>query len=188
MHQLHWQTSPFAAEIRYYNAEKCRKLLEELIEHYNFYTFEKEEDWTSDQRSEYSQRAATALQAFRTLFSGSTQLGSQTSAEKQLSSSYLNDRTRVLLDNMAAYCKEAFASYPQEDGAAFTRCTAETASELRSHTDPLTAPFHSIDKPSLWPLVEYVHIGVPSSRVLNYATLVDLPGGFSYLHAFGFQR
>ena len=48
MHQLPWQTSAFAAEIRYYNAEKCRKLLEELLERYNFYHFEKEEDWTSN--------------------------------------------------------------------------------------------------------------------------------------------
>jgi hypothetical protein len=185
---LHWQDLEFAAEVRYYNVEKCRKLLQGLLEQYNFYTFEKEEDWTTDQRSEYSQQAATALQTFRTLFCGWTEFGSQTVAESQLSYSYSNDRLQALLNKMIVWCKESFASHPQEDGAAFTRCTAKTASELRSQTDPLTAPFHSLDKPSLWPLVEFVHIGVPSSRILKYATLVDLPGRVCHLDTLNSQH
>jgi hypothetical protein len=188
MHRLPWQSSAFAAEIRYYPVEECRQLPEELLGQYNFYTFEKDEDWTNDQRNEYSQLADTAIQTFRTLFCGSTEFRSQAAAENVLSYSYSNDRKQGLLDTMVVSCKEAFASHPEENGAAFTRFAANTASELRSCTDPLTAPYHSRDTHSLWPLVESVQIGVPSSRVLKYATMVDLPGIISCPDDLLFQR
>jgi hypothetical protein len=179
MHRLSWQNSPFAAEIRYFPMKECRQLLEELLGQYNFYTFEKEEDWTDEDRNEYSQLADTAIQTFRTLFCGSTEFRSQAAAENVLSYSYTNDRKQGLLDTMMLSCKEAFAAHPRENDAAFTRFEANTASELRSCTDPLTAPYHSRDTHSLWPLVESVQIGVPPSRVLKYATMVDLPGTMS---------
>jgi hypothetical protein len=176
MHKLPWQAQEFAAEIRYYTIDKCRKLLEELLTHYNFFTFEADEDWSSGQRSEYSQQADTAMSTFRTLFCEQAAFDSQSSAQERLDHSYQHTDGSELLDMMAAWCEVFFAQHEKKDGAAYTRCEVATASELRFCVDPLTAPKFSDDKALLWPLVELVEMGVPSSRVLQYVTIVDLPG------------
>jgi hypothetical protein len=176
LHKLDWQTQPFAAEIGYYTVEKCRKLLEELLRHYNLYNFEPEDDWTNDQKSEYSQQAETAIQTFRTLFCDQGLFASQGDAERSLHDHYKASSTGELLDLMEGWCEGFFEEFDVEDDAGYTQHEAETIAELRSYIDPLTAPNHSFDEPSLWPLVELVRIGVSSSRVLRYVTLVDLPG------------
>jgi hypothetical protein len=176
MHKLPWQTQKFAAEVRYYTVDKCRKLLEELLAHYNFFTFEDDEDWSSGQRSEYSQQADTAMQTFRTLFCDQAAFDSQSSAEEHLEHSYQDSDGSELLDRMATWCEGFFAQHPKEEGAAYTRYEMGTASELRYCIDPLTAPKHIEGQASLWPLVELVEMGVLSSRVLEYVTIVDLPG------------
>lgn len=163
---------------------KCRKLLEELLRQYNLYEFEPDDDWTSDQRSEYSQQAETAIQTFRTLFCNQDAFGSQGDAEGSLENHYKACSTDELLDLMEGWCEEFFEEFDvTEDDAGYTQHEADTVDELRSYTDPLTAPNHSFDEPSLWPLVELVRIGVSSSRVLKYVTMVDLPGKVDFLIA-----
>jgi len=176
MHTLPWQSKKFAAEIRYYNTEKCRKLLEELLAHYNLFTFEDDEEWSSGQRSEYSQQADTAMQTFRTLFCEKAGFNCQRSTEEQLARSYQHSDGGELLDMMALWCEGFFAQHEKKEGAAYTRCEVATASELRSCIDPVTAPVYSEYHASLWPLVELVEMGVQASRVLHYVTIVDLPG------------
>jgi hypothetical protein len=186
-HKLDWQNQPYAAEICYYTVEKCRKLLEDLLRQYNLYNFEPESDWTSDQRSEYSQQAETAFQTFRTLFCDQDLFSSQGDAEGSLEDHYKDSNTHELLDLMESWCEGFFADFDTEDDAGYTHHEADTVDELRSYTDPLTAPNHSFDEPSLWPLVELVRIGVSSPRVLKYVTIVDLPGKVDCLAASGFQ-
>jgi hypothetical protein len=111
MHKLPWQSQKYAAEIRYYTVERCRKLLEELLSHYNLYKFEKDEDWSSNQRSEYSQQADTAMQNFRTLFCNQAAFASQRSAEEQLKQCYKNSDTNKLLDIMAMWCEGFFTQH-----------------------------------------------------------------------------
>jgi hypothetical protein len=180
MRKLPWQAQGFAAEIRYYTIDKCRRLLEELLGHYNLYNFEQDEDWSSSQRSEYSQQADTALQTFWTLFCGQEAFTTQASAEDQLELCYNNSEATELLDIMAMWCEGFFREHSKEEGAAYSRCEASTASDLRSCIDPLTMPRYSDGEASLWPLVELVQIGVPSSRVLEYVTIVDLPGKYHH--------
>ena len=164
--------------------EKCRKLLEELLRQYNLYEFESDDDWTSDQRSEYSQQAETAIQTFRTLFCDKDAFASQGGAEGSLDAHYKACSKDELLDLMESWCEEFFEEIDvTENDAGYTQHEADTIDELRSYTDPLTAPNHSFDEPSLWPLVELVRIGVSSSRALKYVTIVDLPGKVNCLVA-----
>lgn len=44
MHELSNQTTPFAAEIRYFNIDKGRALLTELLYNYNLYKFQADKD------------------------------------------------------------------------------------------------------------------------------------------------
>ena len=176
MHKLPWQTSEYAAEIQYYTIPKCRELLGELLRQYNFYTFEQDPDWRNKQRNEYAQQASTAFQTFRTLFRDQVQFMSQQAAELHLATSYEEENKEELLEDMVKWCEDFFEDFDKEDGAGITRCEGETMGELRSQVDPLTAPNHFIDESSLWPLVQKVCVGIPSSRVFKYITLVDLPG------------
>jgi hypothetical protein len=125
-HKLHWQTQPFAAELCYYTVEKCRKLLGELLRQYNLYNFEAEADWTSDQKSEYSQQAETAIQTFRTLFCDQDLFASQGDAEGSLADHYKNSNTDELLDLMESWCEDFFADFDIEDDAGYTQHEADT--------------------------------------------------------------
>lgn len=176
MHKLPWQKSGYAAEIQYYTIPKCRELLEESLRQYNFFAFEQDADWTNKQNNEYAQQASTAFQTFRTLFRDRVQFISQRAAESQLAWSYEQDSKEELLEEMIKWCEEFFEDFDKENDAGITRCEGRTMSELRDQIDPLTAPNHFADESSLWPLVQKVCVGIPSSRVFQYITLVDLPG------------
>jgi hypothetical protein len=176
MHRLHWQSLKFAAEISYYTIEQCRKLLNELLRQYNLYNFEPDDEWTSSQRSEYSQEADTAMATFRTLFRGQEAFETQRAAEYMLSHSYAQDPTEELLQKMTEWCEIFFVNHAKENDAGYTRCETDTVADLRAYIDPLTAPSHYHREASLWPLVASVKTGIPSSRVLKWVSIVDLPG------------
>jgi hypothetical protein len=178
MHRLPWQTTgKYAAEIQYYTIPKCRELLEELLRQYNFFTFEADEDWTKKQRNEYNQQANTAFDTLGFLFRDQVEFCSQESAEHELDESYVIDGTKDLIKKkkMVGWCETFFEDFTKtEDGAGYTRCEGKTMEELRQQLDPLTAPNFFIDESSLWPLVQKVSVGIPSSRVFQYITIVDL--------------
>jgi hypothetical protein len=179
MHRLPWQTTEkYAAEIQYYTIPKCRELLEELLRQYNVFTFEADEHWTKKQRNEYSQQSSTAFDTFRTLFRDEVEFCSQGSAEQSLDESYKNESTRDLINSMVGWCESFFENYAKDEGngAGYTRCEGKSMDELRQQIDPLTAPNHFADESSLWPLVQKMSVGIPSSRVFQYITIVDLAG------------
>lgn len=175
-HKLQWQTQKYAAKIRYFPTSKCRTLLEELIRQYNVFNFEFEETWDNNMRNRYAQQANTAMQTFRTLFCNQPSFESQGAAERQLAWSYQSNRQRDLLDMMTESCDKALGAHDQENDAGYTNFEFESLRDLRSAIDPLTSPNHSFEDPSLWPLVDHVHVGVSTTRVLRYITVVDLPG------------
>jgi hypothetical protein len=177
MHKLPWQTTEkYAAEIQYYTIPKCRELLEELLRQYNVFTFEADEHWTKKQKNEYGQQASTAFETFRTLFRDQDEFCSQGSAEQELNESYENGRTKDLISSMVGWCESFFEDLGKDDGAGYTHCEGATIKELRQQIDPLTAPNHYADESSLWPLVQKVCVGIPSSRIFQYITVVDLAG------------
>jgi hypothetical protein len=180
MHKLPWQTLEFAAEISYYNIQQCRKLLGELLRQYNLFNFELDDEWTSSQRSEYSQEADTAMATFRTLFRDQEEFESQRAAEYTLSHSYAQGLAEELLHMMMVWCENFFVNHSKENDAGYTRCGTDTVADLRAHIDPLTAPSHYHKEASLWPLVESVKTGIPNSRVLKWVSIVDLPGKLNH--------
>lgn len=178
MHKLPWQKHSYAAEIRYFPIQKCSTLLAELIRQYNVFNFEFDRDWSSNIRNQYSQQADTAMRTFRTLFCNQASFESQGAAERQLAWSYEYNGQTELLDMMTEWCEEALKGHKQDDGASYTSFECDNVHHLRSVVDPLTAPNHSYQDPSLWPLVDHVCVGVSAPRILRYITIVDLPGTF----------
>lgn len=174
--RLSWQTQKVAAEIRYYIQVKCRELLEEMLENYNLLNFQSDETWDREHKHEYSQQADTARQIFRLFFCGRSGFESAQATESTLKSSFEKDGSSKLLDTMVVWCAAHFERFHKEDDAGYVYLEADTIQELREQVDPLLNPLYSFEKASLWPLVEFVQVGVPHSRVLQYVNLVDLPG------------
>lgn len=175
-HKLHWQVDePYAAEIRYYDIDRCRQLLGEQVRAYNVYTFEFDNAWEAREKVENEQAASTALDIFRTLFCDQEEFESTGAAKEHLQACYPDD-CEALVETMIGWCEDHFVEHEKEDGAGFERCTGENVTELNEQVDPLVAPNHTLDEPSLWPLVEKVTVGVCSSRVLEYVDIMDLPG------------
>lgn len=178
VHRLEWQTEDYAAEIRYFPISKCRTLLKELIQQYNTFVFEFDEEWDHNQRNQFSQQADTAIQTFQTLFCHKIEFESPGAAENYLKWIHDNKCETMLLETMASWCEQSFKQHPKDNDSGLSRCEFPTVRELRYRIDPLTAPIYSHDHPSLWPLVDHVTIGVSKPRVLRYVTVVDLPGEF----------
>ncbi|GAB7327258.1 hypothetical protein MBLNU13_g11149t1 [Cladosporium sp. NU13] len=150
MHRLPGQKAAYAAEIQYYTISKCL--------------------------GRANSAASTAFQTFRTLFRDQAEFSSQGAAELHLSMRYKYGTQMELIETMVKWCESFFCDFDKQHGAGYTRCQGNTMSELRDQIDPLRAPNHFADKSSLWPLVEKVTVGIPSSQVLQYITIVDLPG------------
>lgn len=85
-HRLHFQdpVHRFAAEIRYLDLEKCRKLLSEQLTHYHTFTFGQEDDWTHEDTHEHATLRDQALTMFQSLFCDHIEFKSQTTAEAYL--------------------------------------------------------------------------------------------------------
>jgi hypothetical protein len=176
MHKLPGQEQPLAAKILYYPVSKCRELLEMLLEQYNLYMFNYDDEWTEVESNEYAQQAETAEVAFRRLFCDKQEFESPRALEDTLSRVYDEGDASDFIDKMTSWCEEHLRDHDKEDGASYTFCDGETVEDLNALLDPLIFSQHGLDVPSLSPLVEQVRIGVPASRVLCYVTLVDLPG------------
>lgn len=175
-HKLMGQTLPFAAKTTYCSTKKCRDFLRCQLANYDRFTFKFDKDWTESEEQEFRQRANTAVTNFRTLFCDKSRFESPGVTVKTLARNYSKKGHHDLLDKMAGWYKERLRGQRMEDDASFTFCQGNTAVELRSILDPLITPHHACDTPSLWPLVKEVQIGIPSSRVLRYLTIHDLPG------------
>jgi len=176
MHKLPGQEQPLAAKILYYPVTKCRELLEMLLEQYNLYTFNYDSDWTEAESNEYAQQAETAENAFRRLFCDKEEFESPRALENTLSQVFDDGDASAFISKMTCWCEEHLQDHDKEDGASYTFCQGETVEDLNALLDPLIFSQHGLDVPSLSPLVEQVRIAVPTSRVLRYVTLVDLPG------------
>jgi len=175
-HRLSWQIDePFTAEILYYPVSRCRELLHEQLRAYRLFHFQKDGVWNADQEKKYARAADTALETFRTLFCDHEQFESPRSAKGSLQSDFLESRNG-LLETMVGWFQEHFHGYSTENDASYQQFADNSADGLNRLVDPLTTPNHRMDEPSLWPLVEKVIVGVPSSRVLEYIDIVDLPG------------
>jgi hypothetical protein len=175
-HKLPGQTSSFAAKVSYHSVKECRRVLKWLLDSYDRYTFHFDKAWTKEEEKEFRQEANTALDTLRTIFCNRKGFKTRQSAIKTLARSNNQGQHSNLLSTMAGWYGELLHRNDQEDGVSFTFCESNTVRGLRAILDPLITPKYGYSVPSLWPLVKEVSVGVPSSRILLYLTLVDLPG------------
>lgn len=145
-----------------------------MIRNYNLFAFEKDEDWTEDDRITAKLAHENALRMLRTLFNNLPEFKTKAAATGFLAENFTNkDPTKI--DMLAESCEQQLATAIKHPRRRQYK-EAKTLTALRAQVDPLVSATSSFDLPALWPLVSQVSIGVRGSRVLDRITLVDLPG------------
>lgn len=173
-HQLPFQTTAFAAEIRYSGLETCRKLLREQLKNYFRYIYEYDEEWDDIQQKEYENACQTAFKIFRSLFCDKPEFESPRAGKEFLEKAYRRNVHTALAD-MEAWCKSLLADMMTEDGAVL-RFEADHVDDLNTELSPHISEHHDFKAPTLCHLINRVTIGARDSRILQYVTLADLPG------------
>ncbi|KAI6813573.1 hypothetical protein KC365_g15275 [Hortaea werneckii] len=173
-HQLPFQTTAFAAEIRYSDLETCRKLLREQLKNYFRYVYEYDEEWDDIQQKEYESACQTAFKIFRSLFCDKPEFESPRAGKEFLEKAYRRN-VNTALASMEAWCKSLLVDMMTEDGAVL-RFEADHVDDLNRELSPHISEHHDFNAPTLCHLINRVTIGARDSRILKYVTLADLPG------------
>ncbi|KAH0275519.1 hypothetical protein KCU91_g4501, partial [Aureobasidium melanogenum] len=169
------QKKQFAAKVEFLSSKDRYALMKEHLQEYINYHFEKDDDWTYDEEKEFSAQAKTAEATFLDLFRGKPNFTSREEMKSQIQTVHDLQDAKPILAQFEEWCKELMLEH--------SSCTelelieAERAFELARLVSPfLSASASWSDRPSLWPIVRQVSIGVRDPRILDYAILADLPG------------
>lgn len=169
------QSRKFAAKVEYFDIEAIKDLLERLLNNYNIWTFQQDEDWTEDERQELKRDCHTAFTTFRALFCDKVEFESPRAAAAFLQQCYEREDADAL-GTMVAYCEELLEEKEANESDHIEYLDADSQPELLQQLNPLVSSNSLFEEPTLWPLVKKVTMGIEGHRLLRYITLVDLPG------------
>ncbi|KAI7283963.1 hypothetical protein KC345_g2598 [Hortaea werneckii] len=169
------QTKKLAAKIEYFGIASIRELLSRLIKDYNHWNFEREEDLNEEERQELSRLSKTAFTTFRSLFCDKEELETIEAGREYLEAAY-QGKDQTALDKFFEGCKELLEEKEADEKDRTEYLDADTQQGLLDQLNPLVFSNSQFKEPTLWPLVKKVRIGIEGPRILQYITLVDLPG------------
>ncbi|KAM3423220.1 hypothetical protein BST61_g669 [Cercospora zeina] len=166
------QDQNFAAEITYWDEDAAKILIREHVTFYRQNT-EVQTDWDDDIRQLYRRRADTAVKTLHALFCDKEEMRTRDNVDGFLKKSVADSGKAAR--HLFKWCKELY----QRMNLNATRTMRQEASSRRAFReaiDPLLQATSSPSEPNLWPLVMFVRIGIRRSRILQYASITDLPG------------
>ncbi|KAI7383354.1 hypothetical protein KC336_g18393, partial [Hortaea werneckii] len=169
------QTKKLAAMVEYFGIGPIRELLSRLIKDYNLWTFEREEDLNEEERQELSRLSKTAFTTFRSLFCDKKEFETVEAGREYLEAAY-EGKDQTALDKFFEWCKELLEEKEADEKDRTEYLDADTQQGLLDQLNPLVFSNSQFKEPTLWPLVKKVRIGIEGPRILQYITLVDLPG------------
>ncbi|KAI7542689.1 hypothetical protein KC331_g7824 [Hortaea werneckii] len=169
------QTKKLAAMVEYFGIDSIRELLSRLIKDYNHWNFEREEDLNEEERQELSRLSKTAFTTFRSLFCDKEEFETIEAGREYLEAAY-EGKDQTALDEFCMWCKELLEEKEADEKDHTEYLDADTQQGLLNQLNPLVFSNSQFKEPTLWPLVKKVRIGIDGPRILQYITLVDLPG------------
>ncbi|KAI6870639.1 hypothetical protein KC338_g2956 [Hortaea werneckii] len=169
------QTKKLAAKVEYFGIASIRELLSRLIKDYNHWNFEREEDLNEEERQELSRLSKTAFTTFRSLFCDKEEFETIEAGREYLERAYQR-KSQTALDEFFKWCKELLEEKEADEKDRTEYLDADTQQGLLDQLEPLVFSNSQFKEPTLWPLVKKVRIGIQGPRILQYITLVDLPG------------
>ncbi|KAG9638433.1 hypothetical protein KCU95_g8610, partial [Aureobasidium melanogenum] len=168
------QTKKFAAKVVFLDATQRRKLLNAHLREYAHFHFEKDPDWTFDEKKEYRAQAQTAEGTFLDLFRGKPSFNNRTELKSYIRTAHENDSGEMISTQMEAWCNELIAAHASSQ---LVFIEADRAIRLRGALNPFLSSSNSSSRePCLWPLVFKVSIGIRGTRILQNLILADMPG------------
>ena len=171
------QTKKLAAKVEYYGLEEIEEVLARLLRDYNAWNFQQQDDWSDDEKQELKQLSNTAFTTFRSLFCDKEEFESPRAAEEYLETCFEDQYgPRTTLARMSAYCRELLEEKEADEDDHIEYLDGDTQEEFLAQLDPLVSSNSRFDRPTLWPLVKKVRVGIEGPKILDYITLVDLPG------------
>ncbi|THW49108.1 hypothetical protein D6D21_02616 [Aureobasidium pullulans] len=169
------QTTKFAATVEFLSIEQITTLLRAHIKELIFYNFEEEEDWTHEEKKGYRAASKTAESTFLALFRGKPSFETNEEMLKYMKVVHREKSIAATLLQFKTWCKELVFEHASRTSSEMI--TVESAFQLHKALSPILSSSASwSQKPSLWPLVHKVSIGIRGSRILLYITIADMPG------------
>lgn len=145
------QTKKFAAKVVFLDATQRRKLLNAHLREYAHFHFEKDPDWTFDEKKEYRAQAQTAEGTFLDLFRGKPSFNNRTELKSYIRTAHENDSGEMISTQMEAWCNELIAAHASSQ---LVFIEADRAIRLRGALNPFLSSSNSSSRePCLWPLV-----------------------------------
>jgi len=170
------QAKKLAARVEYFDIDAIRELLSRLLQDYNTWNFEQEDDWDDEEKQELNRKSKTAFSTFRSLFCDKTEFESPRAATEFLEQAFKNSEETDALSVLGVWCEDLLEEKEADEEDHTEYLDAHSQEELLEQLDPLVSANSRYTEPTLWPLVKKVRIGIEGPRILKYVTLVDLPG------------
>lgn len=172
------QRVDFGARIQYFCIDSIRDMLQEQVENYIHFNFRMDAQCTEDETVLFRQRSETATSTICAVFCDQPGFESDAAVGEFLNR--CQDSPEEAVAHLVEMCRgrlqERTKSVPTDQRSHQETYVANTAMELRDFIDPLMCSKPNGKEPQMWPLVRNATIGVKGSRVLDRATLTDLPG------------
>ena len=169
------QTKKLAARVEYFDISEINDLLRRLLKDYNAWYCDRPEEMDEDEEQELKRLAMTAFDTMRALFCDKIEMMSPGAGHEFLRAANGNSSPDVF-SMFSAWCTELLEEKEADEDDHIEYLDAESQHKLLEQLEPLVFCTSRLDEPSLWPLVKKVRIGITGPRILDYVTLVDLPG------------
>lgn len=148
------QTKKLAAKVEFLDAEQRRALLTEHLRDYMHFNFEKQKDWTSDEKRYFSLQAKTAEDTFLNLFRGKPSFGTRAEIKIILQSVFEGENMTSLITQLEVWCEQLISDHNTTTSAVIEN---DRAFKLNKTLAPfLTSSATKRSEPSLWPVVHKV--------------------------------
>lgn len=162
MSEFPGQTMKFAAKVEFLDPKQRRKLLKDHLNEYTHFHFQKDPDWTFEEKKEHYAQAQTAEGTFLDLFPGKPSFNNRIELESYMRTAHENDAGLEVSAQMEMWCDELIAAHAS---SSILVVETDRAFQLRRALSPFLSSSNSSNRePRLWPLVFKVRSVYPVLR------------------------
>ncbi|KAI5356511.1 Putative P-loop containing nucleoside triphosphate hydrolase [Septoria linicola] len=180
------QTKPFAVRVEFFNLNEVRKRMAHMLHSWIAANIEDDlADLLEEDKLEVKEGEQSALDNFCALFCTQKQISTREAAIAYLKVAQNRPEEKVL-DQLVGWCEELLPVETEADTNkhrqkacyrySVLHFEAESLTELHQGLDSYAFSDPTLTKPSLWPLVKLIRIGLSGVSILQYATFTDWPG------------
>jgi hypothetical protein len=170
------QAKQFSATVECHDLPTITDILSSALEDWALF-YGDQEGWTQDDIQYHETKMNTCRSMYRAIFSDLDQFKTEDDATETLHRiTRMVDTKESKLADYVGHAEESLKPLLQPSGQYSAMYDSDDTGDLWAKLQPYVSEDPSEGEPSYWPLVKKVVVEVQGSRVLNAATLVDMPG------------